>query len=364
MKRNRLLGGLAAVAISVLAADGVLAQTTAGTDPALAARQQELAGITADRGRVIQEIMDQWRSQLKPAIPSQNVGDGEAQITSALRSATPELLLAASRAQNSEELMAVLSSRQGPSVIPLGPGPIPSTLGSTSGDLVFTAVTPCRIIDTRLATGGFAGRIAANTGKQFSVNLVDFTAQGGSATACGMPTAFDVSGVAINVTSTDQTGLGNIAVIECGGGVPTVSLLNYAPGVNGANAAAVSSAIGCSLGGDIYIRSNNSASHVIVDIMGYYAAPVATAIQNTRVETTVACAAGASCSLTATCPAGYGLTGGGASVLAFTAGFDIIWDSPSTGDATPNAWLCQAQNNSGASRTLACSAICARVPGR
>jgi hypothetical protein len=239
-------------------------------------------------------------------------------------------------------------------LIALEPGQmIPNTLGSTAGDLVFTPITPCRIVDTRLATGAFAGRIGPNLGNWFSVNLANHTAQGGSATACGMPTTFDPSAVAINVTSTDQTGVGNLRVVESGGGLPTVSLLNYTPGVNLANAAVVRSAIGGS--DDIYIYSQNSASHVVVDIMGYYAAPVATALDCvTTADTSVAVPAGGDANASApSCAAGYTATA--------TYCESTIWTMPFV---FQSGGICSAQNNSAGSATLRASQRCCRVPGR
>jgi hypothetical protein len=363
MKWNRWLVGLAAIAMVTMAAAGAFAQTAtaeAAARAALTAEQQELAAITADRSRVIREVVDQWRSQLKPANPAMNEDGGEAELTVALSSASPEMLLAASRAQSYEELMALLPSRKGPSVILLGPGPIPSTFGSATGDLVFNPITPCRIIDTRLATGGLAGRLVAGSGKQFLVNMANYTSQGGSAAGCGIPASLRPGGVAINLTSADQTGVGNLRVVQSGGGVPTASLLNYTPGVNLANAAVVSSSPTSGLG-DIFILSNNSDTHAIVDIMGYFAPPVATALSCTTVTSVSgAIPSGASSFITATCPAGYTVTGGGLFVgSAFTPAVYTFGSSPSG-----NGWESGIYNTQPGTITNTAYAICCRVPGR
>jgi hypothetical protein len=335
--------------------------TTPTTDPAAAARQEALASVAQNRETVIQETVDRWRSQLPSAVPSQNIQDEGAALRAALERAPVDRLLAASQAQTYEELADLLRDGwEGASVVPLEPGQSPNTLGSTSGDLVFTPVTPCRIIDTRSATGAFAGRIGPNTGKQFSVNLANYSAQGGFAGSCGLSTAFDVSGVVINVTSTDQTGPGNLRVVECGGGVPNVSLVNYTPGVNLANAVAARSAIGCSLGGDIFIYSGVSASHVVVDILGYFAAPVATALSClTTANTATSEAAGVSFSLNAAaCPAGYTSV----SVNCRTSTFDTV-SYASVGVNTGGA-QCQGTNTSASTITMYVSQQCCRVPGR
>ena len=139
-----------------------------------------------------------------------------------------------------------------------------SGLGSLASNLVYTPVTPCRVIDTRLSAGGI---VSANAGQQFHISSTDYSAQGGQAAGCGVPA--DVSAVAVNVVSTGQTGAGHLRVVASGGNVPNISFLNYQPGINLANAGIAK--IG-TYGGKtgIFIYSANSASHAVVDVMGYF----------------------------------------------------------------------------------------------
>jgi hypothetical protein len=365
MQGTRRAGTIVAVVVTLLAPVGLRAQSTAsGNDEASVARAQALADVEAHRSLVIRDTVDRWRSQLPTAVPSENISSGESELIAALQGASAEKLLAASQAQTYEDALAALNGRWlGPSVIPLEPGRIPNTIGSTSGDLVFTPVTPCRIVDTRVATGLWAGRIGPNVGNWFSVNLADYSAQGGVATSCGLSTAFDVSAVAINVTSTDQTGVGNLRAVDCGGGTPTVSLLNYTPGVNLANAAIIRSAIGCPLGpggsNDIYVYSTNAASHVIVDIMGYFAAPVATALDQTfPISAVVSVPAGAGGTASSpSCPTGYSVTGGSCIVSSFQM-------HTVTTRRNGTTWFCSVENQSAGAVSLQAEATCSRIPGR
>ena len=379
MKMIRWSGGVLAAVLSLLAANELLAQTASSDDPGFAAQREELINVETNRETVVSGIVDQWRSQLRSAVPSMNIADEAEMLTAALQRAPVEKLLAASEAQTYEEALAALNGRWQwpPSGIPLPPGSIPNVLGDTGADLVFTPVTPCRIVDTRLATGGWAGRIGPNLGNWFSVNLADYSAQGGFAGSCGFSTAFDVSGVVLNVTSTDQTGNGNLRVKECGGGTPLVSLVNYQPGVNLANATATRSAIGCTLGpggsNDIFIFSGVSASHVVVDIMGYYAAPEATMpdqwIQSTGA---VDINPGTQSIFTATCPTGYRLTGGGGGVNSSNFDVEFISTRPVANDSIglvsgANAgtqYICQYRNDEATAQSVYCWAICSRIPGR
>jgi hypothetical protein len=260
---------VAAIVATFLAPPGARAQsTTRGSDTTSVARVDALAQVEANRSIVIREAIDRWRSQFRPFDAIRNTGGEEERLAAALQTVSAEKLLAASHAETYQEAMTALFG-DGPSVVALRPGENPNLFGDPTADVVFTPVTPCRIIDTRSATDPtLLGRIGPDTGKQFSVSLSNYATQGGNAGTCGIPIA--PAAVAINVTSTDQTGPGNLRVIQTGGGVPNVSLLNYTAGVNLANAADVRSA-GILGGANIFIYSGNSASQVVVDILGYFA---------------------------------------------------------------------------------------------
>lgn len=98
------------------------------------------------------------------------------------------LALGASRAVPADTLKSTIS--QGAPVTQSGAGlklsapqvVAPQTLGATTSDLVFTPITPCRIVDTRLAGGPIAGNF---TRSFFAINTASFAVQGGSATNCG-----------------------------------------------------------------------------------------------------------------------------------------------------------------------------------
>ena len=357
---------LVTIAVGLLVAPVVFGQATTDADRSSKPRQHELADVAARRNDVIQETLERWRSQFHPFDPALNIGGEEERLTAALQRASTEELLAASQAQTWEELSTALSGGwRGPSVVALPPGSTPNVLGDANADLVFTPVTPCRIIDTRIATGLFAGKIGPNDGKQFSVSLADYTAQGGFAGSCGIP--IEPGAVAINVVSTGQTGVGNLRVIQSGGGIPNAALLNYTPGVNLANAAVVRSAAG--LGGDnIFIYSGNSQSDVVVDIMGFFAAPVATQPDNELIRsafTSVAASTDFNI-FSPTCSAGYRLSGGGYQWGVFDPGDVIVVSSrPSQlGTNTNASWLCQGRNRSAVAQSLTCWAVCTRIPGR
>ena len=232
------------------------------------------------------------------------------------------------------------------------------TFGSDLNDLVYTPVNPCRIIDTRNASGSLYGRIGPNTGKQFQVNMSNYSTQGGYSGSCGIPTSFNVSAVAINVISTDQTGNGNIRVIPTGGGLPSATLLNYTPGSNLSNSAVVQSAI--SYTDDLYIYSSFSATHVVVDIMGYFAAPVRTKPDYNRVYASSTIANGSYGTVYSPyCPSGYEWVSAGTDGIS-----QRVYVVGSGRNGSTQRSFCVYHNLTGSSISIACYAHCLRIPGR
>ncbi len=139
-----------------------------------------------------------------------------------------------------------------------GKGPL--NLGDSQADLVYTPVTPCRIIDTRLAGGPIAG----GTTRSFRVTGTDLSAQGGSATGCGIPSGPATAAV-INFVAVSPGGPG---------AMPTASILNYAavPGLNIANGPAVTicdpAVATCT--SDFTIQADAGATDVVADVQGYF----------------------------------------------------------------------------------------------
>ncbi len=250
--------------LTVLGLSFLLMAVSAAAD----GRRETPGSQSLDRGAITQEILGLWGSAPNPVVGENLVRYGD--IHAALKAATMDQLLEARAARTYEDFWTALSKG---ARSPLAAGRTPLALGEDTADLVFTAVTPCRIIDTRAGVSPYTGILAANTGRGFLVVASDYSVQGGFAGSCGIPSNPPPAAIAINLTSTGQSGPGNLRVIQSGGGVPNASLLNYVAGVNTANAATVPSFR--NNGYDIYIWSANSASHAIVDIMGYYTSPKA-----------------------------------------------------------------------------------------
>lgn len=144
-------------------------------------------------------------------------------------------------------------------------------LGKSDQDLLFTPVTPCRLIDTRLA----GGALAAGTQRGFLVTGNDLSAQGGSATGCGVPFG-PTSAALINFVAIGATGPGNLqawAWTPSSPPAPNASILNFNSSFNLANGIAVPICdpikyAGCD--SELLIRANFNTTHVVADVVGYF----------------------------------------------------------------------------------------------
>jgi len=231
-------------------------------------------------------------------------------------------------------------------------------LGSLSSDLTYTPVVPCRIVDTRVA----GGVIAANSSRSFkAVNTADFTAQGGSATNCGT-LGVSASAVAVNVTVVQPVGGGFATVYPFGATQPNAASVNYANGAIVNNT--VVSPIPNPLQSSDFTLYTFAQAHYVVDIVGYFAPPVATALECTETFASQTVAANATFDIPIpACSAGYTITGAGCR----TPGFNQA-DWAINGLYRPSAGVveayCSGQNKTPGNITVEGTARCCRIPGR
>ena len=131
--------------------------------------------------------------------------------------------------------------------------------GSTSSGsgLHFVPITPCRVADTRNATGDFGGpMLQGGAARPFYIPL----------SPCGVP--LTARAYSLNITVVPSGGLGYLTVWPSGQSQPFVSTLNAFDGQVTANAAVVPA--GLSGGVSLYATNN---THAIIDINGYFDLP-------------------------------------------------------------------------------------------
>jgi hypothetical protein len=221
-------------------------------------------------------------------------------------------------------------------------------LGSPSSDLVFTMVTPCRILDTRNAGGAIAG----GTTRHFTSSLADSRPQGGSRRDCGIPS--DASAVVLNVIAVSPAAIGYLTFYPYNTTRPFASSLNYKPGDIVANEVVVKQTLGADYDFSVF---SDFQTHVVADVTGYFMAPAATALDciTTPARTAIAAANGGEASVFAeACPTGYTST----STYCHSYYIGVALSGWSDQGA------CHAKNPTAYDSTIYAQNRCCRVPGR
>ena len=222
---------------------------------------------------------------------------------------------------------------------------------TTGADLVFTPLTPCRIVDTRVA----GGTIPANTARGFKAWGANFSAQGGAATDCGIPQNTNVAALALNMVVVGPAADGWIAAYPFGGSLPNSSTLNYLAGAVVANGAIVKVSQ-ASLAFDWNLHTL-ATTHFLADVVGYYKRPKSANLSCTNPpETTLVVAPGVLGSLAIpACAAtnSYSSIGG----YCYTDGTDMQSYTGGIGGE------CKMKNMGSVSATITAGRRCCGVPG-
>jgi hypothetical protein len=195
-------------------------------------------------------------------------------------------------------------------------GPIKSRLlGETTNDLVFVPITPCRILDTRVA----GGQIAANTVRNFDVTAVSsYSFQGGEATNCGgAGAAGSFAAAAINFTVVTPGAAGYITAYPFLGTQPLAATVNYTAGSVVGNFAVVRLDQGASAN-ELSVYSFASTD-LVADLVGYFINPVLGDIdcQETFSSNITVNANSTGTGSSPACAAGYTIISGGCTMSTF-----------------------------------------------
>lgn len=141
----------------------------------------------------------------------------------------------------------------------------------TSSELDFVPVAPCRIVDTREAGGKFASGASRAL---YAGGTVGFVAQGGTANGCGVPLA--AKAVALSITTTEATGAGRLIAWADGGAQPSSTALSYLSSGNMTG----NPIVPLSAAGKFRLANVKAATHVVIDVAGYYVAPMVATISS------------------------------------------------------------------------------------
>jgi hypothetical protein len=168
-------------------------------------------------------------------------------------------------------------------------------IGDVSADIIFTPLTPCRLIDTRLAGGTF---VANETRHYDLIGPANYASTGGNPAGCGIPATTTpvtsttygnrVRSLVLNLTAVLPSANGNLRAWPTNQAVPLASVLNYSPTMyavaNGIALQTCDAAVGAGtpcLSGDLSIRADTGGTDLVVDVLGYYA-PVSFLLASNR----------------------------------------------------------------------------------
>jgi hypothetical protein len=266
----------AAVLCLVALPSVAVAQSADGKDAGVLAlkqaRQATLARLNASRETFIGEIVERWSSVAK----SRGLDDASwrADMTNALSAMQPDRLVAAYESASYNDLLTAMNAKPQKFSDAHTLSIRPLMVGDEATDLVFTPVEPCRILNTFLGTGVYAGPLVPGVPRDYAHNQ-NLAAQGGNAAGCGIPT--DPAAIAVTLTVAAPAGPGNLRAWPLGSPVPNASVINYAnvAGLALANTHILPTCQVC--GNDFTVRADVSGTHFIADVVGYFWRPTACA---------------------------------------------------------------------------------------
>jgi hypothetical protein len=368
MNRTRGLKRLVVVTFLVLGTVMANAQQPGGAPAAMTAErswavQNVLQSIDGDREAWVGNLVGKWASVLDPA-----VYDLAHEVAPRARVAPAWQLYGASQAGDFRTMLQVLRGTRNAGPYINGAAatslaqPTPLVIGENDNQLVFTPIDPCRVVDTR-NSGARTGAIPANTSRAFDLTSdAQFDGQGGGPFPCpGLP-SFSHLGWSVNITVVNfYTTNGGLKAYPFNGSEPNASVINWVPGLNGAiaNGVTLTGCLGCV--DDIVIKAFSEATHVIIDVMGYFS-------EATANTSTVTYHAGASTPIPgnssanvsgAACPAGTILVGGGSAPTSFAV--FMVADNPGSLTST-TTWVTAFNNSSASAASAIVESICMDRP--
>ncbi len=193
------------------------------------------------------------------------------ELAAAVLRLSDDRLAAAQAARSYRELIQIVSGKNPDALLFAAADTGTGTLGDNQANLVFHAITPCRILDTRVGTGDWAGlRLSESTTDVNTSRATNYTDQGGIASPCPGQ-VYEAGGLAFNVTVVDYTGNGFLTVYPYSATPPLASTINFGPGTSPtpvANSSVVQQCYVC--GPDVSVYVEGASTNVIIDVIGYF----------------------------------------------------------------------------------------------
>lgn len=226
-------------------------------------------------------------------------------------------------------------------------------LGDPAQDLVYVPVTPCRILDTRIA----GGAIPAGSFRDFDLtDVVRFAPQGGDTSNCNVGDKGSFAAAALNITVVTPNMAGYITAFPYLASQPTAATLNYVAGdIRNGLAIVRLDQTPATYEFSVYSLAQ---THLVADIVGYFREPEATALECQVLVSPVNNVNPGSVTISSpTCPIGFTAVSGGCRSENMTA-----WAYSFGSYSSDTQHFCQFWNPSGV-RSLTAHVKCCRTPG-
>jgi hypothetical protein len=265
--------------------------------------QAQVAQITQNKQSFINTLIASWVPNVNTAL----FGNISTELMPLMQAATPWRLYAASLVGDYNVMIQVLRGEiKAGTVINALSAPQPHAfagsaltvgalttfaLGSTTSQLVFTPIPPCRIADTR-GSGARTGLLAAGVPRAFDLTTNGFSKGQGGSTSCPGLTSFNYYAWSVNLTVTGYSTTGYLQVYPFGGSVPATSISNFGTAL--AAIANSSTLTGCYACSDSIEVVASAPTNLILDVYGYFELPTgfATGVNTQLAGTTATVAAG------------------------------------------------------------------------
>lgn len=219
----------------------------------------------SERRVLIRAIVNRWGPYVQ-ATTGEKVGNWASRLVPAFRHADTNQLRRASEAGTFQDMLNAMLGQKSASTRFLPGRIVPKQLGSTVGDLVFTPVRACNLVDTRKAGGAFA---AAGSQRHFNISGPNVAAQGGSEYGCTIPA--NPPALLLGITAVEAPNRGFLKIWPYNEPQPLASSMSYGPSQNSRNDVVVRMSQG--LWYDFSMVANKAGANVVVTVLGAFMAP-------------------------------------------------------------------------------------------
>ncbi|MFZ5638874.1 MAG: hypothetical protein ACOY82_20065 [Pseudomonadota bacterium] len=286
-----------------------LSASVSARDPAMVDRSGQ---PRSERAQWVYRIVAKWGGHVQEAYRTDPRRWAASMEPAFARAPLPALRKAAEARSFTAMNDALLAAPSPTATLVSASAPGTKALGDPDKDLVYVPVTPCRILDTRIA----GGPIAANSVRDFDLaDATSFSIQGGDAGNCNVGDKGSFAAAVLNITVVQPSGPGYITAYPHLATRPVAATSNYVTNEIRNSLAIVR--LDQSQATYEFTIYSYAQTHVVADVVGYFSSPSAIEPQCLEVPSTSKGISRTTIVDSPSCPVGYSLMGGDCKVTDF-----------------------------------------------